>query len=56
MDEQEIRQWAWDECKKMVPLTAADGPVSYTVLIGVADQLAAWVMSGRLPEPAATEG
>lgn len=53
MDEQEIRQWAW---KEMATYSnrSDDGTVTKTTHLDRlewSDQLAAWVMSGKLPEP-----
>ena len=54
MTEQDIRQWAWDEMKTY-RITNDDGSTANTThrdRLRLADELAAWTMSGKLPDPA----
>ncbi len=57
MDEQAIRQWAWNETRGWyTSSTDGDGkeiqkPWTLEYRLARADALAAWVMSGKLPEP-----
>lgn len=49
MDEQAIRMWAWDKTSNFI---MADGSnTTHQTRLGWADDIAAWVMSGKLPPP-----
>ncbi len=52
MDEQAIRRWAWDEAQRYSWRDADDKPLDdqFSARLNHADDLAAWVMSGRTPE------
>jgi hypothetical protein len=54
MDEQEIRKWAWEFLYNVTSATCTNKNLPPTITVEAcfkhADDLAAWIMSGKLPE------